>query len=108
MLSSRVEQSRECARAALWLTLICGSEGPRGLPGMSCGCPGSHCSTLFLFPLQHGGRRSVTIFRPRGLSKLNNKFLQLTLTVAIEVTTLFSFFSLARHNPLMVHSTRTS
>lgn len=38
----------------------------------------------------------------------NSNSQQLTPTVVIEVTTLFSSFSLARHNPLMVHSTRTS
>lgn len=34
--------------------------------------------------------------------------LQLILMVVIEVTTFICFFSLPRHDPLMVHSTRTS
>ena len=42
---------------------------------------------------------------PRQNTLTSNYFLQLILTVVTEVITPFRSFSLARHNPLMVHST---
>jgi hypothetical protein len=53
------------------------------------------------------GEYSITLtLRPNDTN--NDFFLQLILMVVIEVTTPFYSFSLTRHDPLMVHSTRTS
>jgi len=75
---------------------------------MSDGCPGSDCSLNsfpFLYNMADAGKYHILTSWPEMSNKIS---LQLTLTLVIEVTTLFSSFSLTRHNPLMVHSTRTS
>ena len=105
MLNRRVERTLE---AALWLTLICGSDRSSGASRYELRV--SWVRLLNSLSLSSSTwRTQVSNHIPTLWSEqTNNKFLQLTLTLAIEVTTLFSFFSLARHNPLMVHSTRTS
>jgi hypothetical protein len=72
-----------------------------GVPGLTCQLN----SFSFLYNMADAGQYDI----PTVWSKKNNSHSrQLKLSVVIEVTTLFSSFSLARHNPLMVHSTRTS
>jgi hypothetical protein len=69
--------------------------------------PTSQLLFLFANMADAVGEYSITLtLRPNDTN--NDFFLQLILLVVIEVTTPFYSFSLTRHDPLMVHSTRTS
>ena len=91
-----------------------GSEGSLGaLEYQPRGVLGPTPQLLFLFAQLNmadavGEYSTVSHSHPGPSVSDNGSLLQLILMVVIEVTTFICFFSLARHDPLMVHSTRTS